>query len=280
MAKRKALGKGLSALFPETVISEDDRGFFYCPIASISPNPHQARQQFSESELTELANSIKEKGVIQPILVSQTKDGFQLIAGERRWRAAQKAGLDKIPAWIRDVSPSEALELALTENIQRQDLNPIEEAFAYQELVHRFDLTQEALSKRIGKNRSTIANFLRLLKLPDVIQQDLIDGRLSTGHARVLVSIDSPAAQRVMRDLIVKKSLSVRQTEALTKKAGAPKKSKGLKDEIDTYLESLAKDLQDSLGTKVAIKRKGKRGKIIIEFYSDEDLGRLVDRLR
>ena len=280
MAKRKALGRGLSALFPETVISEDDRGFFYCPIASISPNPHQARQQFSESELTELANSIKEKGVIQPILVSQTKDGFQLIAGERRWRAAQKAGLDKIPAWIRDVSPSEALELALTENIQRQDLNPIEEAFAYQELVHRFDLTQEALSKRIGKNRSTIANFLRLLKLPAVLQQDLIDGRLTTGHARVLVSIDSPAAQRVMRDLIVKKSLSVRQTEALMKKAGAPKKSKGLKDEIDTYLESLAKDLQDSLGTKVAINRKGKRGKIIIEFYSDEDLGRLVDRLR
>ncbi len=280
MTKRKALGRGLSALFPETVISEDDRGFFYCPIASISPNPHQARQQFSESELTELANSIKEKGVIQPILVSQTKDGFQLIAGERRWRAAQKAGLDKIPAWIRDVSPSEALELALTENIQRQDLNPIEEAFAYQELVHRFDLTQEALSKRIGKNRSTIANFLRLLKLPAVLQQDLIDGRLTTGHARVLVSIDSPAAQRVMRDLIVKKSLSVRQTEALTKKAGALKKTKGLKDEIDTYLESLAKDLQDSLGTKVAIKRKGKRGKIIIEFYSDEDLGRLVDRLR
>ncbi len=280
MAKRKALGRGFSALFPETGISEDDRGFFYCPIASISPNPHQARQQFSESELTELANSIKEKGVIQPILVSQTKDGFQLIAGERRWRAAQKAGLDKIPAWIRDVSPSEALELALTENIQRQDLNPIEEAFAYQELVHRFDLTQEALSKRIGKNRSTIANFLRLLKLPAVIQQDLIDGRLTTGHARVLVSIDSPAAQRVMRDLIVKKSLSVRQTEALTKKAGAPKKSKGLKDEIDTYLESLAKDLQDSLGTKVAINRKGERGKIIIEFYSDEDLGRLVDRLR
>ncbi len=280
MTKRKALGRGFSALFPETVISEDDRGFFYCPVASISPNPHQARQQFSESELTELANSIKEKGVIQPILVSQTKDGFQLIAGERRWRAAQKAGLDKIPAWIRDVSPSEALELALTENLQRQDLNPIEEAFAYQELVHRFDLTQEALSKRIGKNRSTIANFLRLLKLPDVIQQDLIDGRLTTGHARVLVSIDSPAAQRVMRDLIVKKSLSVRQTEALTKKAGAPKKTKGLKDEIDTYLESLAKDLQDSLGTKVAIKRKGKRGNIIIEFYSDEDLGRLVDRLR
>ena len=280
MTKRKALGRGLSALFPETVISEDDRGFFYCPIASISPNPHQARQQFSESELTELANSIREKGVIQPILVSQTKDGFQLIAGERRWRAAQKAGLDKIPAWIRDVSPSEALELALTENIQRQDLNPIEEAFAYQELVHRFDLTQEALSKRIGKNRSTIANFLRLLKLPAVLQQDLIDGRLTTGHARVLVSIDSPAAQRVMRDLIVKRSLSVSQTEALTKKAGVPKKTKGLKDEIDTYLESLAKDLQDSLGTKVAIKRKGKRGKIIIEFYSHEDLGRLVDRLR
>jgi ParB family chromosome partitioning protein len=280
VAKRKALGRGLSALFPETPISQDDRGFFYCPVASISPNPRQARQQFSESELTELANSIKEKGVIQPILVSRTKHGFQLIAGERRWRAAQKAGLDKIPAWIRDVSPSEALELALIENIQRQDLNPIEEALAYQELVHRFDLTQDALSKRIGKNRSTIANFLRLLKLPDVIQQDLIDSRLTTGHARVLVSIDSPAVQREMRDLIVKKSLSVRQTEALMKKPSHPKKSKGLREETDTYLESLAKDLQDSLGTKVAIKRKGKRGKIIIEFYSDDDLGRLLDRLR
>ncbi len=280
MTKRKALGRGLSALFPEAAVSEDDRGFFYCPIAAISPNPLQARADFSDSELTELANSIREKGVIQPILVSQTKDGFQLIAGERRWRAAQRAGLEKIPAWIRDVSPAEALELALIENIQRQDLNPIEEASAYQELMQRLGLTQEDLSKRIGKNRSTIANFLRLLKLPLVIQQDLIDGRLTTGHARVLVSLESSTAQKSMRELIIKKSLSVRQIEALVKRYVAPKRSKGPKESTDTYLQSLAKDLQSSLGTKVAIKRKGKKGRIIIEFYSDEELDRLLNRLR
>lgn len=279
MAKRKSLGRGLSALFPEGVISKDERGLFYCPIESILPNPHQPRQNFNDAELTGLANSIKEKGVIQPILVTQTKDGFQLIAGERRWRAAQKAGLDKIPAWVRDASPGEALELALIENIQRKDLNPIEEALAYQELMQRFNLKQETLSKRIGKDRSTIANFLRLLKLPPSIQQDLIDGQLTTGHARVLVSIESLLAQKGIRDLIIKKSLSVRQTEALAKKTLAPKKPRDRKDGTDYYIESLAKDLQESLGTKVAIRRKGEGGRIIIEFYSNEDLGRLIDRL-
>ena len=280
MTKRKALGRGFSALFPDTVIGEEERGFLYCPIESISPNPHQSRQSFGESELAELAQSIKEKGVIQPILVAKTKDGFQLIAGERRWRAAQKAGLDKIPALIRDVSPAEALQIALIENIQRQDLNPIEEAAAYHELAQRFNFTQEALSARIGKNRTTIANFLRLLKLPDDIQRDLIDGRLSTGHARVLVSIDSPSTQRKIRDLVIKGALSVRQTEALAKRFVSPKKPKAIKDEIDSYLESLVNDLQNSLGTKVTITRKGKKGRIMIEFYSDDELGRLVERLR
>jgi ParB family chromosome partitioning protein len=280
VAKRKALGRGFSALFPDTVTEEEDRGLFYCPIESISPNPHQSRQSFGESELAELAQSIKEKGVIQPILVTKTKDGFQLIAGERRWRAAQKAGLDKIPALIRDVSPAEALQIALIENIQRQDLNPIEEAAAYQELLQRFNFTQDALSARIGKNRTTIANFLRLLKLPDDVQRDLIDGRLSAGHARVLVSVDSPSTQRKIRDLVIKGSLSVRQTEALVKRFLTSKKPKAIRDEIDSYLESLVSDLQDSLGTKVAIKRKGKKGRIIIEFYSDDELGRLVERLR
>ena len=279
MAKRKALGRGLSALFPDTVIAETDKGFFYCPIESISPNPYQPRQNFSDSELIELADSIKEKGVIQPILVSRIKDGFQLIAGERRWRAAQKAGLDKIPVLIRDVSPAETLELALIENIQRKDLNPIEESSAYQELIEKFHLTQEALSKRVGKDRSTIANFLRLLKLPAIIQQDLIDGRLTTGHARVLVTMESLSAQMEIRDRIIKKSLSVRQTEDLVRKIVTLKKPKSPKTETDHYIDSLSKDLQNSLGTKVVIKRKGKKGKIIIEFYSDEDLGRLIDHL-
>jgi len=280
VAKRKALGRGFSALFPDTVIEQEDGTFFYCPIESISPNPHQSRQDFGESELAELAQSIKEKGVIQPILVAKTKDGFQLIAGERRWRAAQKAGLDKIPALIRDVSSAEALQIALIENIQRQDLNPIEEAAAYQELAQRFNFTQEALSAKIRKNRTTIANFLRLLKLPDDIQRDLIDGRLTTGHARVLVSIESPSTQREIRDLVIKGALSVRQTETLAKKFGTSKKPRVIRDEIDSYLESLVNDLRNSLGTKVAIKRKGKKGSIIIEFYSDEELGRLVERLR
>lgn len=279
MAKRKALGRGLSALFPEIAISEDDRGFFYCPVESISPNPRQPRQDFSDSEMAELVNSIKEKGVIQPILVSRTKDGFQLIAGERRWRAAQKAGLNKIPVWIRDASPAEALELALIENIQRKDLNPIEEASAYQEMIQNFNLTQEALSKRIGKDRSTIANFLRLLKLPSFIQQDVIDGRFTIGHARVLITIESPLVQKEIKDLIIKKSLSVRQTEDLVKKTLAPKKVKGPKDGKDYYIESLAKDLQKSLATRVSIKRKGEKGRIMIEFYSDEELSRLIDRL-
>jgi ParB family chromosome partitioning protein len=280
VAKRKALGRGFSALFPDTVIEEENRGLFYCPIESISPNPHQSRQSFGESELAELAQSIKEKGVIQPILVTKTKDGFQLIAGERRWRAAQKAGLDKIPALIRDVSPAEALQIALIENIQRQDLNPIEEAAAYHELLQEFNFTQEALSARIGKNRTTIANFLRLLKLPDDVQRDIIDGRLSAGHARVLVSIDSPSIQRKIRDLVIKRSLSVRQTEALAKRFLASRRPEAIRDEIDSYLESLVNNLQDSLGTKVAIERKGKKGRIIIEFYSDDELGRLVERLR
>jgi len=277
--KRKSLGRGLSALFPEGAVLEDEHGFFYCPIDAISPNPHQPRQTISDSELRELANSIKEKGIIQPILVTRTKDGFQLIAGERRWRAAQKAGLDTIPAWVRDASPSEALELALVENLQRKDLNPIEEASAYQELMQRFDLTQEGLSTRIGKDRSTIANFLRLLRLPSIIQQDLIDNQLTTGHARVLVSIESPSAQRTLRDLIVKKALSVRQTESLAKKLQAPSKPKDTAAEGDRYIRSLAKDLQRSLGTKVTITKKGKKGRIVIEFYSDEELGRLIDRL-
>jgi len=279
VAKRKALGRGLSALFPDTVIADTDKGFFYCPIESISPNPHQPRQNFSDSELIELADSIKEKGIIQPILVSRTKDGFQLIAGERRWRAAQKAGLDKIPVLIRDVSPAETLELALIENIQRKDLNPIEESSAYQELVEKFHFTQEALSKRVGKDRSTIANFLRLLKLPAIIQQDLIDGRLTAGHARVLVAMEPLSVQLEIRDRIIKKSLSVRQTEDLVKKIVTLKKPKSPKTEIDHYIDSLSKDLQKSLGTKVIIRRKGKKGKIIIDFYSDEDLSRLIDHL-
>lgn len=279
MAKRKALGRGLSALFPESSMIDDERGFFYCPVESISPNPLQPRQDFSDSELSELANSIKEKGIIQPVLVTKVKDGFQLIAGERRWRAAQKAGVQKIPAWVRDVSPAESLELALIENIQRKDLNAIEEAMAYQEMIQKSSLTQESLSKRIGKDRSTIANLLRLLKLPDFIQKDVVDGDLTTGHARVLAGINSQASQRVLRDIIIKRSLSVRQTESLAKKMPQPNRKEEPSPEKDYYIESLAKDIENSLGTKVSIKMTGKKGKIIIDFYSNDELERLLSIL-
>ncbi len=280
MAKRKALGRGLSALFPDTDVSEDKSGFFYCPIDSISPNPYQPRQNFSGHELRELADSIKERGVIQPVLVSREGEGYQLVAGERRWRAAQKAGLDKIPAWLKEVSSAEALELALVENIQREDLNPIEEASAYRELMERLSLTQDALSKRIGKDRSTVANFLRLLKLPDNIKQDIVNGTLSTGHARVLAGINSSAFQKEIRDAVIKKSLSVRQAEALAKRFLSRKKKTPQKSEREHYFDSLAKELQKSLGTRVTIKTKGKKGAIVIEFYSDDDLDHLLDRLR
>jgi len=276
VAKRKALGRGLSALFPESSTIDEDSGFFYCAVESITPNPLQPRQDFSDSELSELANSIKENGIIQPVLVTRVKDGFQLIAGERRWRAAQKAGLHKIPAWIRDVSPAESLELALIENIQRKDLNPIEEALAYQEMIQKFSLTQESLSKRIGKDRSTIANFLRLLNLPDFIQKDIVNGALTMGHARVLAGINSLSSQKSLRDIIIKKSLSVRQTESLANKFSKPKKKIDSTLETDYYMETLSKDIQKFLGTKVSIKKTGKKGKIIIDFYSDDELDRLI----
>lgn len=279
MAKRKALGRGLSALFPESSTVNDEKGFFYCPVESISPNPLQPRQDFSDSELSELADSIKEKGVIQPILLTKTKDGFQLIAGERRWRAAQKAGIQKIPAWIRDASPADSLELALIENIQRKDLNPIEEAMAYQEIIQRSSLTQESLSKKVGKDRSTVTNFLRLLKLPPFIQKDIVDGQLTTGHARVLAGIDSQPSQKQIRDVIIKKSLSVRQTELLAKKLSQPTKTKKSDPEKEYYLQSLCNHIEKSLGTKVSIKMTGKKGKIIIDFYSNDDLDRLITML-
>jgi ParB family transcriptional regulator, chromosome partitioning protein len=279
VAKRKALGRGLSALFPESSMIDDERGFFYCPVESITPNPLQPRQDFSDSELSELANSIKEKGVIQPVLLTKVKDGFQLIAGERRWRAAQKAGVQKIPAWVRDVSPAESLELALIENIQRKDLNPIEEAMAYQEMIQKSSLTQESLSKRIGKDRSTIANLLRLLKLPDFIQKDIVDGELTSGHARVLAGINSQPSQKILRDIIIKKALSVRQTESLAKKMPQPNRKEEPSPEKDFYIESLSRDIEKSLGTKVSIKMTGKKGKIIIDFYSNDELERLLNIL-
>jgi len=278
MAKRKALGKGLSALIPEADRLENaEDEFFKCPVEAIEVNPYQPRQDISESDLEGMVNSVREKGIVTPLLVSRTETGYQLIAGERRWRAAQKAGLERVPVVVREVTPYESLELALIENIHRKDLNAVEEALAYKRLLEEKEITQDSLAKRLGKDRSSITNLLRLLNLPLSIQKDLIDGRLSMGHARVLVGIGDPEEQKDLRDAVIKKGLSVRQTETLAKRRKGPRNLKNKQSEVDYYVQSLADKLKLSLGTKVEIKKKGREGRIVVYFYSDEELERLLD---
>ncbi|MBW2112308.1 MAG: ParB/RepB/Spo0J family partition protein [Deltaproteobacteria bacterium] len=265
MAKRKALGKGLSALIPDAdQLDSQQEEFFQCPVEAIEPNPYQPRQEFSAPELEEMVASVREKGIITPLLVSRTETGYQLIAGERRWRAAQKAGLRRVPVVVREATPTESLELALIENIHRKDLNPIEEAVAYGKLLEETGITQEALATRLGKDRSSITNLLRLLKLPLKIQQDVIDGRLSTGHARLLAGFN-------------RSEVSVRQAEALARRAKGATGSRGKKPPGDHYLRSLEDSLKRSLGTKVEIRKRGKRGTVVVHFYSDDELDRLLE---
>jgi len=280
MPKRKALGKGLSALIPDADTTETgEERFFQCPIEAIVPNPYQPRQDFSASELEEMVNSVLENGIITPLLVSGTDSGYQLIAGERRWRAAQKAGLERVPVVVREVTPVESLQLALIENIHRKDLNPIEEALAYNRLLDETGGTQESIAKRLGKERSTITNMLRLLKLPVYAQKDVIDGRLSMGHARVLAGVKSARELKILRNAVINKGLSVRQLEALAKKKSSATRSGKKKTKPDYYMQSLADNLKRSLGTKVEIKRQGKEGRIVVYFYSDDELDRLLDLL-
>jgi ParB family transcriptional regulator, chromosome partitioning protein len=280
MPKRKALGKGLSLLIPETEdLRRQESGFFECPVEAIEPNPYQPRQTFQSPAFDELVESVRQKGIITPLLVTKTEEGYRLIAGERRWRAAQKAGLETVPVVVKEVSPIESLELALIENIHREDLNPIEEAQAYQRWLEDTDTTQDVLAKKLGKDRSTVANLLRLLKLPRVIQQDLVEDRLSMGHARVLAGLKTPEEQKALRDLIIKKSLSVRQTEALATRKQGTRSARSGKEEEEYYYRSLTENLRRDLGTKVEIRKRGKNGSIIIHFYSDEELDRLLEHL-
>lgn len=280
MTKRRALGRGLSAIIPEADNLAGQEGqYFQCPVEDIEPNPLQPRQDFREEDIEELVQSLKETGVITPLLVSKTSDGYRLIAGERRWRAAQKAGLDRVPVVIRETTPTESLELALIENIHRKDLNPIEEALAYSRWLEDTHMTQEVLAKKLGKDRTTITNMLRLLNLPREVQKDVIEGRLTMGHARVLVGLNSGVEQQALRDRIIKGALSVRQTEALVRRSQSKKRPKNRQTERDYYINSLSDDLKRSLGTKVDIRRHGKQGSIIIHFYSDEEFDRLLERL-
>ncbi len=272
---KTALGKGLGALIPE-----DQTGVKEIDLGRIEPNPEQPRKVFDKGALEELSASIKEKGVLQPVIVRQAEGGkYYLIAGERRWRAAKMAGLKKIPAIVKDASSSEALELALIENIQRDDLNPLETAEAFQRLIDEYKYTQEELSKRVGKERATIANYLRLLKLPSELKGFVADGRLSMGHAKAILSLPTKNAQIEAARAVIKKGLSVRETERLCKERAFSKKSAKTVKRKDPNILSLEERLKQSLGTKVEIKHKGKKGKIEIEYYSLEELDRLLEIL-
>lgn len=280
MTARQALGKGLGALIPEKGIPEGEgkKALQQCGIEEVQPNPFQPRKTFSDEQLQELVDSIQEKGILQPLLVRRKSDGYELIAGERRWRAAQRAGLREIPILIKDVSDSEMLELSLIENIQRENLNPIEEAEAYKRLMEQFHLTQEEISKKVGKDRTTIANTVRLLRLPPEIKLSLAEGKITMGHARAFLSLEGVDKQKLLWKRLLSGGLSVRQTESLVKRlrtrsSPPPRRS-------HPEWSALIEELQRALGTKVRIVGKRKRGKIEIDFFSPDELDRIIELLR
>ena len=280
MAKRPALGKGIGALL-DSATPERNSKFFLCPIEEMQPHSGQPRKFFDDDKLQELAASIREKGVIQPLVVRKLADHYQIIAGERRWRAAQKAGLHEVPVVIQDVSEDWALEIALIENIQREDLNAIEEAFAYQNLIQNFDLTQEDVARRVGKERSTVANAIRLLRLPEAVQKDVVAGKLGMGHARALLALDNEKQILQLQTRITANGLSVRETEALVKSSKSPTAGKTGKKipAKNPEMEQLTAELQRALGTQVRINPKGKGGKIEITYFTADDLDRLLENL-
>ncbi len=282
VTKRMGLGKGLSALIPE-VTEEEPRNLFYCGIEEIIPNRSQPRKHFEELKLQELAESIKEKGILEPLIVRRVDQGYELIVGERRWRAAQKAGLKEVPVLVKEVESREALELSLIENLQRENLNPIEEAEAFKRLTEEFAINQVELATRIGKDRTTITNALRLLKLPLEVRNELLQNRITSGHARAILTLETREKQKALCSLIDEKGLSVREAEALAKRwSEKVKKSPASvrkRNELETQLNSLQDSLRKYLATKVRILPKGKKGKIEIEYYSHEDLGRIVETI-
>ena len=278
MAKAK-LGRGLGSLFDEPVIAENTDTVETLRITLVEPNKNQPRHQFDNDKIEELAESIKEHGVIQPIIVVRNDDRYKIVAGERRWRAAKKAGLKEIPAVIRNYSEFEIAQIALIENLQRENLNPIEEALGYQTLMNKFSMTQEDVSDKIGKSRSAIANAVRLLSLDEPIRQKLISGEISSGHARALLSVESPKVRLALLESIIEKGLNVRQTEALAKQLqkAKPKKKKPVIDEqVQAQLAILEDRLSTKLGTKVTLHHDNKKGKIEIEYYGNRDLDRII----
>ncbi len=285
MNQKKVLGRGLGALIPQrpaeapAPTAAPSSGLMELAIDQIAPNPYQPRKTFNEASIEELARSVRQHGIVQPLVVTRSGDRYKLIAGERRYRAAQKAGLTTVPVVVKEMmGEGDALQIALIENIQREDLNPIEEALAYHQLHEEFGLTQEEISKQVGKERSTVANFLRLLKLPDAVKKLLASGQLSMGHARALLAVESAKKQEQLADRVVKRNLNVRQTELLASES-SPKTVEKKEKEKDVFTRDAEDKLQRTLRTKVEIDRKRRGGVIRIRFSSEDDLIRVVDDL-
>jgi ParB family chromosome partitioning protein len=276
-AKRRALGRGIGALIPGSYERDDTEAMSTAtpssvPLAAIHPNPFQPRQHFAEAAIDELARSISEKGILQPLLVRPMNGGYELIAGERRFRAAQRIGLETVPVTVREASDGEVLEIALIENIQRENLNPIEEAYAYRRLIEEFELTQDEIAQRVGKDRSTVANTLRLLQLPPEVQQEIERGALSAGHARALVGLNSDVARIELAREVLARRLTVRETEKLAKRTARPT--------VDDDLQAAEQRLTEALRTRVRIaNRRNGSGRIEIEYYSLDELNGWIDRL-
>jgi len=271
--ERQALGKGLSALFTTLPANSDVQQL---EVGRIFPNRHQPRQHFDETALKELSDSIRQRGVVQPILVRRSENGgYELIAGERRWRATQLAGLSTIPAIVKDVSESEQLQLALIENLQRQDLNPLEAARGYQRLLRQFQFTQDDVATTVGKERSTVANYLRLLALPEDVKTWLAEGQLTFGHAKAILSVTHAAAQHQLAQRIVDEGLSVRQSETAARSLTGRRRRQGRSPEF----ADLEERLRQRTGTRVSLRGRPSRGRIVLHFFSREELERLLDVL-
>lgn len=275
--RRRGLGKGLGALIPGAEAGPPERTADI-PLSRLSANPRQPRQTMDPQEFAGLVDSVKQHGVLQPIVVRPVRDGFEVIAGERRWRAAEAAGLDAVPAMIRALTDQEALELALVENLQREDLNPMERAHAYRSLIDEFGLTQERVADRVGKSQPSVANALRLLNLPPQIQAALGAGRITEGHARAILSLESEAAMLRLWERVERRGLSVRDTEGLAR-ASISREIRRKPRPQDPQLRSVELDLSRRFGTKVTIQGTRNRGDLMLEYYSEEDLQRLLDLL-
>ena len=286
--KKRGLGKGLSALIPDEPIEDirietnDKDKVVSIDISLIEPNAEQPRREFGQEAIQELALSIKKHGIIQPIIVRKQNEGYQIVAGERRWRAAKEAGLKEVPAIIKELEQMESTEIALIENIQREDLNPIEEAIAYNNLIERYNVTQEEISSIVGKSRSYIANIIRLLNLDEQVIELILNGMLSNGHGRTLLALTDKEAQLKTAKVVIENELSVRETERLVKdliKGKNTERKQKVAERKDPSLIEFEESLRKILGTKVQIIKGKKKGKIEIEYYSDEDLDRILEML-